>query len=216
MSENKCSACNTNLSSSNRFYFEGNYYCKECRQKKYEEYKNNKQNSKLIVESKEELIQKNEEIKKEEIENNSSVKKINPESIKEVAEEIEKSKQKSKHPYARLLDYVCYIFQLDAPTGMMMKQIKECKLSGGTYEGMEYTLWYCVEILGKPPIPKYGVYFIKDYYEEAAQYWKEQNEIANKMKDVSESDFKIKKVQGSNKSNINVDSSLFNLDNIME
>lgn len=75
-----------------------------------------------------------------------------------------------------LIDYVMKIFNTpDRPPAMIVRQIKEYKEKYGvTYAGLQYTLWYCVEVLHMNLDIKYGIAIVQYKYEEAEQYWNEQ------------------------------------------
>lgn len=89
--------------------------------------------------------------------------------------------------YKSLIAYICDVFNIEKPTGMMLAQIKDYKNNYSyTYGGMKYTLWYYTEIAQKEPIVKYGVGSIKYYYEEAKNYYSEQEKRIEKAKLLSD------------------------------
>ena len=82
----------------------------------------------------------------------------------------------------KLIDDLCTMLELKAPTGLILKQIKECKETlHYTYRGMNYTLWYYTVILNKQIDVKFGIAFMKYYYKEAEDYYLQ---IANVEKSV--------------------------------
>ena len=73
--------------------------------------------------------------------------------------------------YKQLIEFICTNYEIERPTGFMLKQIKDMKTEyGWSYAAMTYTLWYCKEVLGKQLIEKYGVALVKHFYEEASNY----------------------------------------------
>lgn len=86
-----------------------------------------------------------------------------------------------------MIEFICINYGLNKPTGFMLKQIKELKNDFGyTYAAMTYTLWYCKEILNKALIEKYGVSLIKHYYDEAKEYYSQQEKLKNQIKNLSD------------------------------
>lgn len=70
-----------------------------------------------------------------------------------------------------LIDYIMKLYGLKAPTGVMLKQIKEFKENNNyTYAGMRLTLWYFHEIKGNP-VKALGVGIIPYVYNEARDYF---------------------------------------------
>lgn len=68
----------------------------------------------------------------------------------------------------------------------MLKQVKQYKDEFKyTYDGMTYTLWYCKAVLNKSFISKYGIAIIKFEYENAEQYFLQQQKIKNSVIDIS-------------------------------
>ena len=121
-----------------------------------------------------------------------------------------------KESYKKLIDSICNYFQITAPTGLILKQIKEYKNTFKyTNEGMLYTLWYCTEILNKKLDIKYGIAVVKYQYENAENYFISQQNIektVNNRKEVKTNVVKINlnKVHKQNESNL-----LFNLEELL-
>lgn len=85
-----------------------------------------------------------------------------------------------------------------------------------TYGGMTYTLWYCKEVIGKELLSKYGVSLIKYYYNEACDYFIQQEESKRKMKEMKDVELKTKIITVNNqKKNTNINNSLINLNNLL-
>lgn len=93
----------------------------------------------------------------------------------------EKVKRESDE-YKQLIKYICEIYEIDRPTGLMLKQLKDYKNEYSySYGGILYTLWYLKEILNKEFIVLYGVSLVKFCYEEAKNYYIHQEEIKKSM-----------------------------------
>ena len=102
-----------------------------------------------------------------------------------------------------LYSTICSLLNLEFLTGVMLKQIKDYKETCNyTYAGMNYTVWYYVNILNKSLQVKYGLAFIKYYYEEAKQYYLQQTEIKKALNDNTETNIKTKIITVSKKNNV--------------
>lgn len=120
--------------------------------------------------------------------------------------------------YKQLIDYICTNYNIKAPTGFILKQIKEMKdESLYTYGGMTYTLWYCKEVIGKELLSKYGVALIKYYYNDACDYFAQQEISKRKMEELKDVELKTKivKINKQNRYETNNNNSLINLNNLL-
>lgn len=119
--------------------------------------------------------------------------------------------------YKQLIEFICLNYEIERPTGLMLKQIKDMKTDfGWSYAAMTYTLWYYKEILGKQLIEKYGVALVKHFYEEASGYYSQQEQIKNQMKNLKDIELKTKVVKQNNINKINTNLLLVNLENLLE
>jgi predicted RNA-binding Zn-ribbon protein involved in translation (DUF1610 family) len=120
--------------------------------------------------------------------------------------------------YKTLIDFICTNYEIERPTGLMLKQIKEYKNEYSySYAAMTYTLWYAKEILSKQFIERYGVALIKHYYNEAKSFYTDQEKIKNQMMQLENVEIKTKVVKRKSNSNLNnTNSSLINLENLLE
>lgn len=85
--------------------------------------------------------------------------------------------------YKKLIEFICINYELEKPTGFILKQIKDMKTENSwSYAAMTYTLWYCKNVLGKQLLEKYGVALIKHYYDDAKDYYSQQEKMKDKMK----------------------------------
>lgn len=88
---------------------------------------------------------------------------------------------------------ICEYFDIEAPTGLILKQIKNYKSEFGySYSGMGYTLWYIKNIIGGNFIEKYGIYQIKNEYKNAEQFFISQQKIAESVTEYKETSRKVK------------------------
>lgn len=120
-----------------------------------------------------------------------------------------------KNKYKNLIAYICEIFDLEKPTGIILKQIKDLKDECGyNYSGMQYTIWYYINILNKQPSLKYGISFIKYNYEKASNYWIEQNNIKSSCNEVAEIKTKVIKQSSIDTNRNNKNTLLIDLANL--
>jgi hypothetical protein len=71
-----------------------------------------------------------------------------------------------------LLAYICEIYKLEAPTGMMLKQIKDFKDElHYKYKGMELALRYFYETLGNSVQSGTGIGIVPFVYEDAKRHY---------------------------------------------
>lgn len=98
---------------------------------------------------------------------------------KECAKEVELDKQS----YKLLIDTICQYYDIQCCTGLIYKQIKDYKEQFNySYNGMTYCLWYIKEIERKPFNEiKYGIAYIKYYYEKAKEYYDQQSIISKSV-----------------------------------
>lgn len=121
--------------------------------------------------------------------------------------------------YKQLIEFICINYDIERPTGFMLRQIKEYKDEYlYNYAAMTYTLWYCREVLNKELDIKYGVALIKYYYDEARSYYTQQEKSINKLKELDGSELKTKIVKTNRKvsRNNNAKNNTFNLDDLLK
>lgn len=150
-------------------------------------------------------------------------KKLQPEekhthSSKTYCVDCFKKIERESTEYKQLIEFICENYGLERPTGFMLKQIKELKNEFNySYASMTYTLWYCKEILNKGFIEKYGIALVKHYYEEAKDYYSQQERMKEQMDKIANVDVKTKVVKKrTQQNNTNQSSSLINLGNLLE
>lgn len=149
-------------------------------------------------------------------------RKLQPEekyihASKSYCEECYQKVLRESDEYKQLIEFICTNYEIERPTGFMLKQIKDMKTDfGWSYAAMTYTLWYCKEILGKQLIEKYGVALVKHFYEEASDYYSQQEQIKNQMEKLKDVEIKTKVVKQNNINCITENSSLVNLESLLK
>jgi hypothetical protein len=80
--------------------------------------------------------------------------------------------QQEKEHYKELIAYICELYRINEPTGMIYKQIKSFKeISHYKYKGMELALRYFHETLNNPVKEDTGIGIISYVYEEAKKHY---------------------------------------------
>lgn len=104
-------------------------------------------------------------------------------SNKSYCEECSKKIKQNQEDYKNLIDIICQYYNLQCCTGLIFKQIKDYKEQFNyTYNGMSYCLWYIKEIEKKPFNEiKFGIAYIKYYYEKAKAYYEQQSKISQSV-----------------------------------
>lgn len=83
-----------------------------------------------------------------------------------------KEKERNSEHYKELIGYICTLYGLDTPTGMILKQIKDFQEQYGyKLKGMTLALKYFHETLGNPVRDGDGIGIIPFVYEEAKKYY---------------------------------------------
>ncbi len=136
---------------------------------------------------------------------------------KTYCEECYKRVKRESTEYKELVEFICNNYDLDKPTGFILKQIKEFKSDYGySYAAMTYTLWYCKEILNKSLIEKYGISLVKYYYDEAKNYYLQQEKLKEQIKKLSNIKPKTKVVKQKSVNSNKKSASLVDLKNLLE
>lgn len=80
-----------------------------------------------------------------------------------------------------LIDYICYLYKINKPSGFMLRQIKTFEESGYSLKGIQMTLQYFHEIKENPIIndPKVGIGIIEYVYDDAREYFRNISEVIN-------------------------------------
>ena len=120
---------------------------------------------------------------------------------------IEESNQ-----YKKLISSICSYFNINKPTGLILKQIKDYKNNFDfEYNWIMYCLWYITYICNKTLDIKFGIAMVKYEYENAKKYYYKQEQIKNSVinKKSKEIVKKVKITKNSNNAKI-----LINLDEV--
>lgn len=97
--------------------------------------------------------------------------------------------QKQKEHRQELIDYICKLFRSDAPTGMMLKQIKDFQTDYKyTLKGMELALKYFHETLGNTVQQGSGIGIIPFVYEDAKNHYIKQMKIAESLQNLEQNE----------------------------
>lgn len=88
-----------------------------------------------------------------------------------------------------LLQYICELFRIDVPTGMMLKQIKDFQEDYKyKLKGMELALRYFHETLGNKVQQGSGIGIIPFVYEDAKNHYIKQQKISESIQNNLESE----------------------------
>lgn len=84
-----------------------------------------------------------------------------------------------------LIDYICNLYNLDAPTGMMLKQIKEFHEDFKyKYKGMELALRYFHETLGNSVQEGSGIGIIPYIYNDAKKHYMMKMKVEQSLEEM--------------------------------
>jgi hypothetical protein len=90
--------------------------------------------------------------------------------------------EKEKAHRQELIQYICELFRISAPTGIMLKQIKEFQENYKyKLKGMELALRYFHDTLGNRVQEGTGIGIIPFVYEEAKNHYVKQQRIAESL-----------------------------------
>lgn len=91
-----------------------------------------------------------------------------------------------------LIAYICELYRLDVPTGMILKQIKEFREEFNyKYKGMELALRYFYETLGNPIQESSGIGIIPYVYEEAKKNYILKMQVAESLKNLKQEETQV-------------------------
>jgi len=124
----------------------------------------------------------------------------------------------STQDYNLLIKTICEYLNIEKPTGLIMKQIKEYKDQlGYTYGGMTYCLWFikAIECKSFSEI-KYGIALVKYNYEKSKSYFLQQGKITNSVQNASQEGAVNEVKVNLDKVYAKKDSFLFNIGDLIE
>lgn len=97
----------------------------------------------------------------------------------------DEEKQRHSNDYKELIDYICNLYGLQAPTGMILKQIKDYQNEYGfKLKGMELALRYFHETLDNPVREDVGIGIVIYTYEEAKRHYIKKKKIERSVQDL--------------------------------
>lgn len=107
---------------------------------------------------------------------------------KECGENYLAEREAKKNDWDRLFEYICKIYNIDKPTGMMFKQLKEFREEPYNYKdsGMFATLRYIYEIEEIPLKEGVGLGLIPYYYDKTRKYYEDLQRIENSLENYRE------------------------------
>ena len=104
--------------------------------------------------------------------------------------------QDARH-YKELIETICRIWGIDAPTGAMVRQIKNYKQDPElqfTNKGIELTLIYYYDLLENKPLETEGIGIVPIYYREAEKHYLHLQEIEEKAKELANEEKEVREV----------------------
>ena len=95
------------------------------------------------------------------------------------------NKKRESQDYKDLIAYICELYQIDAPTGWMLKQIKDFNEQFNyTYRGMKTTLHYFYEIQeGNDVADSMGIGIVPFVYDEAKKFYIDKKAVKDSVSD---------------------------------
>lgn len=124
--------------------------------------------------------------------------------------------KRNANEYKELIKYICNVFDIQAPTGFILKQIKNMKdKNNWSYSAILYTLWYCFEILEKPLYVNHGIGFIEQYYEQARDFYEHQERLRQTAERLSVKAESIKRIKSYVEKPIEHKNNLININSLL-
>lgn len=91
--------------------------------------------------------------------------------------------QQEKEHRQQLIDYICKLYRIEVPTGMILKQIKDFQTDYKyKLKGMELALRYFHETLGNPVQQGSGIGIIPFVYEDAKRHYIMKMKVEESLK----------------------------------
>jgi len=114
------------------------------------------------------------------------------------------NRKKEADDYKALIEYICELYNIDAPTGWILKQIKDFKEQFSyTYKGMKTTLDYFYRIKQEnEPEEGTGIGIIPFVYDEAKKFYYDKKLVKENMQNFILSDIENQKIIHINKIDI--------------
>ncbi|MDK1672856.1 hypothetical protein QOK74_08220 [Staphylococcus saprophyticus] len=107
--------------------------------------------------------------------------------------EEQKLKDRDKQERKDLIDYILELFNLDKPTGMILKQIKDLHDEPYfyRYKAMQMTLEYFFEIKNNSTSNARGIGIVPYVYDEASEFYKSLARINKDETEINKQDKKV-------------------------
>lgn len=105
------------------------------------------------------------------------------------------NKTQESQEYKDLIAYICELYQIEAPTGWMLKQIKDFKEQFKyTYKGMKTTLHYFYEIQeGNSVEDSMGIGIVPFVYDEAKKFYIDKKAVKDSVSECNLNEMQNKK-----------------------
>jgi len=96
------------------------------------------------------------------------------------------NQQKEANDYKELITYICKLYNLEAPSGWIMKQIKDYKTQFNySYRGIKTTLHYFFEIQANNDVEDcLGIGIVPFVYDEAKKFYIDKKIVKDSITDV--------------------------------
>lgn len=111
---------------------------------------------------------------------------------KRMCSECNEKVQKEANDYKKLIEYVCNGFNIKAPTGQQLKNIKEFKELGYSYSEIQYTIYYIYGVLKRKPEGT-SLGLVPFYYEKAKEHYKLVENARRTAKKISTEEITIER-----------------------
>lgn len=97
-------------------------------------------------------------------------------------------KAEGRESWNLLFDYICELYNIKKPTGMMFRQLKEFRSNpyNFTDEGMYLTLKYYYDTLDNNVIEGTGLGIIPYYYDKAKEHWETIGKVEDSVENYKE------------------------------
>ena len=116
-------------------------------------------------------------------------------SGKKYCKKCHDEKVEGRKEYTDLIITICEYFEIDKPTGLIFKHIKDYQEQFDYgYAGMQYTLWFCKFIKSYKFDPKYGIACVKYEFENAKEYYMQQIKIQESVTTANETEEYVKEI----------------------
>jgi hypothetical protein len=105
----------------------------------------------------------------------------------------EEKKQKNANEFKDLIAYICELYKLDAPTGMILKQIKEYREEPYNYKlsGIKLSLQYFYETMNNEVPNDVGIGIVPYVYEEAKKHYLMKRKVEKSINEFSGNDTEL-------------------------